>query len=112
MTTVRTTPPPPAQAPSEASNRVTLSLYSRILARPEVGALVAAVIIFVFFLSAAPAFRSAESFFTILSPWNVHRSLWGRTTYRMVWMFVRPSERAAARWLAWTDSIPARNVSA
>ena len=66
MTTVRTTPPPPAQAPSEASNRVTLSLYSRILARPEVGALVAAVIIFVFFLSAAPAFRSAESFFTIL----------------------------------------------
>ena len=66
MTQVRTTPPPSAQAPSEASNRVTLSLYSRILARPEVGALVAAVIIFIFFLSVAPAFRSAESFFTIL----------------------------------------------
>ena len=66
MTQVQTTPPPPAPAPSEASNRVTLSLYSRILARPEVGALVAAVIIFVFFLSVAPAFRSAESFFTIL----------------------------------------------
>jgi len=66
MTQVQTTPPAPAPAPSEASNRVTLSLYSRILARPEVGALVAAVIIFVFFLSVAPAFRSAESFFTIL----------------------------------------------
>jgi simple sugar transport system permease protein len=66
MTQVQTTPPPPAQAPSEASNRVTVSLYSRVLARPEVGALVAAVIIFVFFLSVAPAFRSAESFFTIL----------------------------------------------
>jgi simple sugar transport system permease protein len=66
MTTVQTTPPPPAPAPSEASNRVTLSLYSRVLARPEVGALVAAVIIFIFFLSVAPAFRSAESFFTIL----------------------------------------------
>jgi simple sugar transport system permease protein len=66
MTQVQTTPPPPAQAPSEASNRVTVSLYSRVLARPEVGALVAAVIIFIFFLSVAPAFRSAESFFTIL----------------------------------------------
>lgn len=65
MTQVQTTPPS-ATAPSEASNRVTLSLYSRILARPEVGALVASVIIFIFFLSAAPAFRSAESFFTVL----------------------------------------------
>ncbi|AGZ42416.1 ABC transporter permease [Actinoplanes friuliensis] len=52
--------------PTESSNRVTLSLSNRILARPEVGALVAAVIIFIFFLSAAPAFRSAESFFTVL----------------------------------------------
>ncbi|MEU8234943.1 ABC transporter permease [Actinoplanes sp. NPDC048967] len=65
MTQVRTTPPP-AKTPAEASNRVSLSLYSRILARPEVGALVAAVIIFIFFLSVAPAFRSAESFFTVL----------------------------------------------
>jgi simple sugar transport system permease protein len=66
MTQVRTTPPPPAEVPTESSNRVTLSLSNRILARPEVGALVAAVIIFIFFLSAAPAFRSAESFFTVL----------------------------------------------
>jgi simple sugar transport system permease protein len=47
-------------------NRVRLGWSNRVLARPEVGALVAAVVIFVFFLSAAPAFRSAESFFTIL----------------------------------------------
>jgi simple sugar transport system permease protein len=52
--------------PSEASNRVTLSLSNRLLARPEVGALVAAVVIFIFFLAVAPAFRSASSLFTVL----------------------------------------------
>jgi len=56
----------PAPAPSEPSNRVKLGLSNRILARPEVGALVAAIIIFIFFMSVAPAFRSAESFFTVL----------------------------------------------
>jgi simple sugar transport system permease protein len=65
MTNVQTTPPSTA-APSEASNRVSLSLSNRLLARPEVGALVAAIIIFIFFLVAAPAFRSGESFFTVL----------------------------------------------
>ena len=48
---------PPAAAPSEASNRVTLGLSNRLLARPEVGALVAAVVIFIFFLVVAPSFR-------------------------------------------------------
>src|SRR5829696_4104252 len=57
---------PPTAAPSEASNRVTLGLSNRVLARPEVGALVAAVVIFIFFLVVAPAFRSPESFFTVL----------------------------------------------
>jgi simple sugar transport system permease protein len=52
--------------PSEASNRVTLSLSNRVLARPEVGALVAAIVIFIFFLTVAPAFRSPSSFFTVL----------------------------------------------
>ena len=61
--TVRTAPAP---APSESSNRVKLGWSNRILARPEVGALVAAIIIFIFFLSVAPAFRSAESFLTVL----------------------------------------------
>ncbi|GAA4936638.1 ABC transporter permease [Actinoplanes utahensis] len=34
--------------------------------RPEIGALAAAGVIFVFFLAVAPAFRSLESFFTVL----------------------------------------------
>jgi simple sugar transport system permease protein len=37
-----------------------------LLARPEIGALVAAIVLFVFFIAVAPAFRSAESFFTVL----------------------------------------------
>ena len=57
---------PPAAAPAEASNRVTLGLSNRLLARPEIGALVAAIVIFIFFLAVAPAFRSADSLFTVL----------------------------------------------
>jgi len=56
----------PAGAPAEASNRVNLGLSNRLLARPEIGALVAAIVIFIFFLAVAPAFRSAPSFFTVL----------------------------------------------
>ncbi|OJF14635.1 ABC transporter permease [Couchioplanes caeruleus] len=56
------TAPPPVSVPS----RITRSLSQRLLGRPEVGALVAAVLIFIFFLAMAPAFRSAESFFTVL----------------------------------------------
>jgi simple sugar transport system permease protein len=56
----------PSAAPSEASNRVSLGLSNRLLARPEIGALVAAIVIFIFFLIVAPAFRSAPSFFTVL----------------------------------------------
>src|SRR3954466_14640285 len=56
----------PAGAPAEASNRVQLGLSNRLLARPEFGALVAAVVIFIFFLIAAPSFRSLPSFFTVL----------------------------------------------
>jgi simple sugar transport system permease protein len=63
-TSVKTDPSPPA--PSEASNRVTLGWTNRLLARPEIGALVAAIVIFVFFLIVAPAFRSPASFFTVL----------------------------------------------
>jgi simple sugar transport system permease protein len=61
--TAKATPP---SAPAESSNRVTLGASNRLLARPEVGALVAAVVIFIFFLIVAPAFRSADSFFTVL----------------------------------------------
>lgn len=56
----------PVGAPAEASNRVQLGLSNRLLARPEVGALVAAIVIFIFFLIVAPSFRSAPSLFTVL----------------------------------------------
>jgi simple sugar transport system permease protein len=56
----------PRPTPSEPTGRVRPGLSSRVLGRPEIGALVAAIIIFIFFLALAPAFRSAESFFTVL----------------------------------------------
>jgi simple sugar transport system permease protein len=65
MSTPVKTDPSPA-APSEASNRVSLRLSNRLLARPEIGALVAAVVIYIFFLIVAPAFRHAPAFFTVL----------------------------------------------
>ncbi len=58
--------PPTEIQDTRSANRVTLSLTNRVLARPEVGALVAAVVIFIFFISVAPAFRSGASFFTVL----------------------------------------------
>ena len=39
---------------------------TRLLARPEIGALIAAIVIYIFFFAVAPAFRSAEAFSTIL----------------------------------------------
>ena len=57
---------PMVGAPAEDSNRVQLSLSNRVLARPEIGALVAAVVIGIFFLVVAPPFRSADSLFTVL----------------------------------------------
>ncbi|GAA1971744.1 ABC transporter permease [Terrabacter lapilli] len=63
-TPVKTDPSP--SAPTEASNRVTLGWSNRLLARPEIGALVAAIVIFIFFLIVAPAFRTPASFFTVL----------------------------------------------
>jgi simple sugar transport system permease protein len=62
----QTTKAAPPSAPAESSNRVTLGLSNRLLARPEIGALVAAIVIFVFFLVVAPSFRTADSFFTVL----------------------------------------------
>ncbi len=61
-TPVKTAPPTPA----EASNRVQVGWSNRLLARPEIGALVAAIVIFIFFLIVAPAFRSPAAFFTVL----------------------------------------------
>jgi simple sugar transport system permease protein len=58
--------PPASKAPAEASNRVSLGLSNRLLARPEIGALIAAIVIFIFFEAVAPAFRHADSLFTVL----------------------------------------------
>jgi simple sugar transport system permease protein len=52
-------------APAEDTNRVQLGFLNRALARPEIGALVAAIVIGIFFLVVAPPFRSAESLATV-----------------------------------------------
>jgi len=62
----QTSQKPSVGAPSEASNRVQLSAFNRVLARPEIGALVAAIVIGIFFLIVAPPFRSADSLATVL----------------------------------------------
>ena len=60
---VETRTPPPATEPSAGSRT---SLGRVLLARPEIGALIAAVAIFVFFLAVAPAFRDPGSLSTVL----------------------------------------------
>ena len=61
-----TTEKPAVGAPAEAGNRVELGLSNRLLARPEIGALVAAIVLAIFFLIVAPTFRSADSLLTVL----------------------------------------------
>jgi simple sugar transport system permease protein len=58
-----TTPPTP---PKEDVARPKRSLASRVLMRPEIGALVAAIAIFIFFVAIAPPFRTLPSFATVL----------------------------------------------
>ncbi len=53
-------------AHADDANRIRLDWISRLLARPEVGAIVAAAVILAFFLVVAPAFRSGASFATVL----------------------------------------------
>ncbi|ACV80815.1 inner-membrane translocator [Nakamurella multipartita DSM 44233] len=50
-----------AQPPSSSP-----TLLTRLLTRPEIGALIAAVVIYIFFFAVAPAFRSPEALATIL----------------------------------------------
>lgn len=57
---------PPPRAPQQPPKPPARSMASRVLARPEVGAVAAAVAIFVFFLVVAPVFRSAPAFSTVL----------------------------------------------
>ncbi|SNT04338.1 monosaccharide ABC transporter membrane protein, CUT2 family [Geodermatophilus pulveris] len=59
-------PSPPATGAPAAPPRQQRSLLSRVLARPEVGALAAAVAVFLFFYAAAPTFRSLPAASTYL----------------------------------------------
>jgi simple sugar transport system permease protein len=54
--------PPPARDERVARR----SLLSRLLTRPEIGALVGAIIIYVIFFAVAPPFRDADSLATVL----------------------------------------------
>src|SRR4051812_50158630 len=65
MSSPATTPTQPSKTP-EAPAPVKRSLASRVLTRPEIGAEVAAIAIFVFFFAIAPAFRTLPSFATVL----------------------------------------------
>jgi simple sugar transport system permease protein len=63
MSSTATTSPP---APTRDERPPRRSLWSSALARPEVGAAVAAIAIFVFFLVVAPPFRQLDSFSNVL----------------------------------------------
>ena len=64
------TPATPPSASSGSSSPAPVPVGpvvgTRLLARPEIGALIAAVVIYIFFFVVAPAFRSPEAFSTIL----------------------------------------------
>ncbi|MDT7673111.1 MAG: simple sugar transport system permease protein [Pseudonocardiales bacterium] len=61
---VATQPSPPS--PTSDPVRVQRSLISRVLGRPEVGALAAAIAIFIFFFAIAPPFRTFAALSTVL----------------------------------------------
>ena len=56
------TPPKASETPAPVKR----TLASRLATRPEIGALVAAIVIFIFFFAIAPPFRALPSFFTVL----------------------------------------------
>jgi simple sugar transport system permease protein len=62
----QTSEKPAVGAHAEAANRVQLGVFNRLLGRPEIGALVAAVVIAVFFFVVAASFRSADALSTVL----------------------------------------------
>ncbi|WP_369244136.1 ABC transporter permease [Streptomyces sp. R41] len=62
-----TSPSSPASPATQKDGRATQrSLGRRLLARPEVGALIAAVGVYIFFFSVAPSFREASALSTVL----------------------------------------------
>jgi simple sugar transport system permease protein len=65
-TTPVATKEPPRSPGTDSARRPTRSLVARILTRPEIGAVAAAVAIFIFFFAIAPPFRTFPSFATVL----------------------------------------------
>ena len=61
-----TTPVATRPSPEVPVGRPTRSLAARILTRPEIGAVAAAIAIFIFFFAVAPPFRTLPSFATVL----------------------------------------------
>ncbi|MDX3619778.1 ABC transporter permease, partial [Streptomyces europaeiscabiei] len=59
-------PPAPPAGTQKDGRTVQRSLGRRLMARPEVGALIAAIGVYVFFFSVAPSFREASSLATVL----------------------------------------------
>src|SRR6476620_10334974 len=60
-------PAPSPDSPAKpAESRPTPSFVTRAMARPELGAFIAAVVLYIFFFIVAPPFRSLESFSTVL----------------------------------------------
>ena len=57
---------PETPGTTDASGRVTLSFRHRLMARPEVGAFIAAVVIYIFFFIVAPTFRTAAALSLVL----------------------------------------------
>ncbi|SDY95196.1 Branched-chain amino acid transport system / permease component, partial [Geodermatophilus africanus] len=62
---VATQPPPPV-AGAPPAGRAQRSLLSRVLGRPEIGALAAAIVIFAFFYAVAEPFRTLPALATVL----------------------------------------------
>ncbi|MDX6313332.1 MAG: simple sugar transport system permease protein [Streptomyces sp.] len=60
------TPSPPAPAAQADRRTAERSLLRRVLARPEIGALIAAIGVYLFFFAVAPSFREAGSLATVL----------------------------------------------
>src|SRR3982751_5116415 len=64
--TVETKPAPPPRQPVADERVGQRSLLSRLLTRPEVGALMGAIVIYIVFFSVAPPFRDAGSLASVL----------------------------------------------
>src|SRR6476659_2887819 len=59
-------PSPDSPAKPAETGPSSKSLMTRAMARPEIGAFIAAVVLYIFFFIVAPPFRSLESFSTVL----------------------------------------------